>query len=235
MLESAFTTANHRAYSDHKTMGKDKDISQLRREYTHGGLRRKDLADDPFEQFGEWFELAQHSDIRDPSAMTVATVDATGQPSARTVLLKQLDARGFIFYTNFESRKGHAIESNNRVALLFAWLPLDRQIKIEGIASRVSDAEASDYFQSRPKESQWAAWASAQSRPLDSRTTLEQQYEDVSQQYSDKPIPLPPFWGGYCVKPQRIEFWQGRENRLHDRFIYTLQDDSHWHIERLAP
>jgi len=211
------------------------DLFSLRREYMSQGLRRSDLADDPLSQFSHWFDQARDTDMLDPNAMVVATVDLDGQPSARNVLLKAYDKNGFIFYTNLESRKARQIANNAKVALLFTWLPFNRQIKIEGLAEKISTAESLKYFLSRPKESQWAAWASPQSQNISSRQLLEEKFFEMKEKFSKGEVPLPSFWGGYRIKPHKIEFWQGRENRLHDRFLYTLQQDKHWLIERLAP
>lgn len=211
------------------------DIINLRREYTGDGLRRKDLADNPVDQFSHWFQQAQQAGMLDPNAMVVATVGEDGQPSARNVLLKGYDHNGFLFYTNLESRKAGQIQQNNKVALLFTWLPLNRQIKIEGTAEKLSTSDSLKYFLSRPKESQWAAWASSQSRKISSRQILEEKFFEMKEKFSRGEVPLPSFWGGYRVKAHKIEFWQGRENRLHDRFVYSLQTDGTWTIERLAP
>jgi len=211
------------------------DLFSLRREFMSQGLRRSDLASHPVNQFSHWFDQARKTDMLDPNAMVVATVDADGQPSARNVLLKTYDESGFVFYTNLESRKARQITRNHKVALLFTWLPLNRQVKIEGIAEKISTAESLKYFLSRPKESQWAAWASNQSQKISSRQLLEEKFFEMKEKFSRGEVPLPSFWGGYRVKPHQIEFWQGRENRLHDRFIYRLQKDHSWTIERLAP
>ena len=211
------------------------DIIQLRREYSGDGLRRKALAENPVDQFTHWFNQAQQAKLLDPNAMVVASVGSDGQPSARNVLLKSYDQKGFLFYTNLESRKAHQIQQNNKVALLFTWLPLNRQVKIEGVAAKLSTAESLKYFLSRPKESQWAAWASNQSHHISSRQILEEKFFEMKQKFSQGEVPLPSFWGGYRVKPHKMEFWQGRENRLHDRFVYLLESDNKWTIERLAP
>lgn len=211
------------------------DITNLRREYTSKGLRRTDLDADPFRQFEHWFRQACDAEIIDPNAMVVATAGLDGQPSARNVLLKGYDQDGFRFYTNLESRKSEQIRQNAKVALLFTWLPLNRQIKIEGMAEKLSASESLRYFLSRPKESQWAAWASEQSQKISSRQILEEKFFEIKQKFSQGEVPLPSFWGGYRIKPHKIEFWQGRENRLHDRFVYLLQPDKSWSINRLAP
>lgn len=207
----------------------------MRREYLHGGLTRDNLKDDPIDQFQHWLQQAVDGQVLDPTAMSIATVSADGQPSQRIVLLKNCDERGFVFYTNHGSRKAQEIAGNNKVSLHFAWLELDRQVKICGTAEKVSSAESLKYFLSRPKESQLAAWASEQSHPISSRGLLEQQFARMKEKFHKGDIPLPSFWGGYRVKPHRIEFWQGGAMRLHDRFLFTLQPDGGWEIERLAP
>ncbi|MEM7405512.1 MAG: pyridoxamine 5'-phosphate oxidase [Pseudomonadota bacterium] len=210
-------------------------LDSLRREYLQGGLRREDLADDPFEQFEEWLGQAIAAELADPTAVTVATVDAEGQPSQRIVLLKSLDARGFVFYTNLGSRKARELDLNPRVGLHFPWHALERQVKVRGIAERVSTTEALAYFSSRPRESQLAAWASEQSRPVSSRQMLMAQFGAMKDKFLRGEVPLPDAWGGFRVVPHAIEFWQGGANRLHDRFEYTRGADSSWSIERLAP
>jgi pyridoxamine 5'-phosphate oxidase len=210
------------------------DLEEMRRDYLQGGLHRKDLADDPIVQFERWLQQSIDADIPDPTAMTVATVDADGQPSQRIVLLKHLDERGFVFYTNYESHKAQDITINPKISLHFPWHVLERQVKICGVASKVSSVESLKYFASRPQESQLAAWASAQSRPISSRQLLMQQFNAMKEKFKQGHIPLPIFWGGYRVEPKTIEFWQGGGNRLHDRFEYT-RTESGWSIERLAP
>ena len=212
----------------------DMELDKLRREYLQGGLRRNDLKDDPIEQFELWLRQSIDAELYDPTAMTVATVDASGQPSQRMVLLKQVDSRGFVFYTNYESAKARDIDGNPLVSLHFPWHPLERQVKICGRAEKVSTTESLKYFASRPQESQLAAWASAQSRPISSRQLLLQQFNAMKEKFKRGEIPLPAFWGGYRVVPSSIEFWQGGSNRLHDRFKYALEDGN-WVIERLAP
>ena len=210
------------------------DLGNLRNEYARAGLRREQLADDPFRQFEIWFGQANSAGLYQPNAMTVATVSADGQPSARTVLLKSFDTGGFVFYTNYGSRKARELDANPRVALLFVWLDLERQIKIRGSARRVSTAESLKYFLTLPRGSRLGAWCSEQSSVVGSRGLLEEEFERMKRKFHDKEVPLPSFWGGYRVVPQEIEFWQGRVNRLHDRFQYTRVDDG-WCIERLAP
>jgi pyridoxamine 5'-phosphate oxidase len=212
------------------------DIARLRKEYTLHGLHRKDLLPDPIQQFKVWFEESVRSaGDREPNAMTLATADREGHPSARVVLLKGFDERGFVFFTNYESRKGQHLAQNPRAALNFHWPWLERQIQIEGNVSRVSHEESQTYFDKRPLKSRLGAIISPQSSPVSSRTELEQRLEEVSRQYPDGNPPVPEFWGGYRVFPERMEFWQGRENRLHDRFLYTLTPDGTWRIERLGP
>jgi pyridoxamine 5'-phosphate oxidase len=210
------------------------DISDLRREYMYAGLSRDDLDDDPVVQFEQWFLDAQSNGLDNPNALSLATADSNGMPSVRTVLLKAFDQKGFVFYTNYGSRKAREIEANPQAAMLFHWLEFDRQVKIQGPVSRVSAAESLKYFASRPRGSQIGAWCSEQSSPIGSRTLLAQAYESIKHKFADGEIPLPDFWGGYRVKPLRIEFWQGRENRLHDRFEYVRDGDA-WKIQRLAP
>lgn len=210
------------------------NIADYRREYTQSGLYAADLDPDPFRQFDRWFSQALKSDYPDANAMTLCTVSATGKPSSRIVLLKEFDSNGFVFFTNYTSAKARDIAENNQVSLLFSWLQVERQIEICGTANKISESESAQYFHSRPEGSQLGAWASHQSRPIDSREQLMQKLTDVTNQFSGKEIPLPEFWGGYRVSPETIEFWQGRENRLHDRFEYRLVDD-HWDLQRLQP
>jgi pyridoxamine 5'-phosphate oxidase len=212
------------------------DLSQFRREYLKGGLSRSNLHRDPVLQFAEWFEQAQKTEIADPTAMVLATVGSNGQPSQRTVLLKYYDELGFVFFTNFESRKAKEIQNNAKVSLLFVWLDLERQVMINGIASKISAVESAKYFMTRPKESQMAAWVSSQSNPLTSRQMLLQKFQEMKKKIGEGKVPLPSFWGGYRVQPVEVEFWQGRKNRLHDRFLYTRKGEAQdWNIERLAP
>ena len=212
------------------------DISHFRREYLKGGLSRSSLDPDPLKQFTTWFEQARSTEIPDPTAMVLATVGSNGQPSQRTVLLKYYDNSGFVFFTNFESRKAREIAANSRVSLLFVWLDLERQIQVNGTASRISAAESAKYFMSRPKDSQMAAWVSSQSHTLTSRQILLQKFQEMKRKIGEGKVPIPSFWGGYRVEPVEIEFWQGRQNRLHDRFLYTRNESAGgWKIERLAP
>jgi pyridoxamine 5'-phosphate oxidase len=211
------------------------ELENLRREYLRGGLKQADLLADPIKQFELWLEQAINLDIADPTAMVVGTVSQSGQPSQRIVLLKHLDEKGFVFYTNYGSRKAKDLAGNSKISLLFPWHGIDRQVKIAGEATKISSAESLKYFLSRPKDSQLAAWASEQSQPLSSRQFLMTQLENMKQKFSNGDIPLPDFWGGIRVKPQKIEFWQGGEHRLHDRFEYNLQTDGSWPVQRLAP
>lgn len=211
------------------------DIEVLRREYLRGGLSKENLLKDPLAQFHLWLQQAVTAGLTDPTAMTLATVDVSGQPSQRVVLLKQADEESFIFYTNLASRKAKDIAVNKKVSLHFAWLALDRQIKIQGEACVLSSADAFRYFTSRPRDSQLAAWSSQQSRALSSRQVLENAFVQMQQKFKQGKIPLPDFWGGYRVTATRYEFWQGRENRLHDCFEFKQKNKSSWTIGRLAP
>ena len=211
------------------------DIDSIRRDYLKGGLHREDLNADPIEQFNAWLKQAVDAELQDPTAMTVATVGQDGQPSQRIVLLKDVSPQGFVFYTNYGSRKAQELEANNKISLHFPWHVLERQVKICGVAQKVPASQAAKYFLSRPEESQLAAWASRQSQPISTRQLLMQQFAHMKEKFADGKIPLPDFWGGYCVVPHQIEFWQGGGNRLHDRFVYTKQSSGDWGIERLAP
>jgi pyridoxamine 5'-phosphate oxidase len=211
------------------------DIKGLRKEYANPVLSREVLDPDPFRQFEQWFNEACKAELREPNAMTLATVGADGQPTLRTVLLKLFDHNGFVFFTNYSSRKARQIEENHRVALLFPWLPMARQVTITGIAEKISAAESARYFASRPHESQLGAWISKQSSVLSSRQLLMMELDKIKSKFLKGAIPLPDFWGGYRVRPASIEFWQGQTSRLHDRFLYSHQDDGSWIIERLAP
>jgi pyridoxamine 5'-phosphate oxidase len=211
------------------------DISDLRREYRYSGVSRKNLLANPVEQFSRWFEEARAAGLQDPNAMILATVSADGQPSQRTVLLKYYDHRGFVFFTNLESKKARQIATNARVSLLFPWLQFERQAIVEGTAERISAAESMRYFMTRPHDSQLAAWVSNQSQPLSSRQMLLQKFDEIKRKFAKGEVPMPSFWGGYRVAPRRLEFWQGRESRLHDRFEYTPDASGNWSIERLAP
>ena len=209
-------------------------LEDNRREYDFGQLTRESLLDDPFAQFDLWMNQAIESQIQDPTAMSIATVNDQGQPSQRMVLLKHFDACGFVFYTNLESRKAQEISANNKVCLHFPWLQLDRQVIVVGAAEPLPKDEVLNYFLSRPIKSQLGAWASKQSSVIDSRQALEDKYSQYQEKFASGDIPLPDFWGGYRIVPTEIEFWQGGEKRLHDRFRYQLNDSS-WEISRLSP
>lgn len=210
------------------------DLEALRREYLKDGLERENLADDPFDQFEKWMAQFLELGFADPTAMTVATVAPDGQPSQRIVLLKHVDQSGFVFYTNYSSRKAKEIDANPKISLHFPWHAVERQVKVCGVAEKVSTAESLRYFASRPKGSQLAAFASPQSKVISSRSFLLNEFERLKQKFREGEIPLPDFWGGYRVVPSEIEFWQGGQNRLHDRFRYTRSNDA-WEIDRLAP
>jgi len=199
------------------------------------GLSRDALDPDPIRQFQRWFEEAIAQDIPEPNAMSLATVDTRGQPYIRTVLLKLYDTSGFVFFTNYESRKARQIGENPRVSLLFPWVALARQLQIVGTARRIPTAESLKYFATRPRGSQIGAWASPQSRVISTRSLLEEKVAEIKRHFAEGQIPLPDFWGGYRVEPEMIELWQGRESRLHDRFQYVRDEDRNWLIERLAP
>ncbi|KGY14168.1 pyridoxine 5'-phosphate oxidase [Vibrio tubiashii] len=210
------------------------ELDEIRREYTKGGLRRKDLLPNPIDQFDVWLKQAIDAKLTDPTAMTVATVDERGQPFQRIVLLKNVDDQGFVFYTNLGSRKSKQIENNARVSLHFPWHPIERQVHITGVAEKLSAVENMKYFSSRPKSSQIAAIASKQSSRISARGVLEGKFLELKQKFAAGEIPVPSFWGGYRIKPESIEFWQGGEHRLHDRFLFSKDNDS-WIVDRLAP
>ena len=209
-------------------------IADLRKDYSRASLSEIDVAADPITQFSSWIDEAIKAEIPEPTSMSLATVDAQGKPSSRIVLLKQVDQSGFTFFTNYLSRKGQDIAQHPYVALLFHWVELERQVRIEGRIEPVSAHENDHYFSSRPLLSQLGAIASEQSQPVDSRETLEAQFDAAKQQYGDHPI-RPEHWGGYCVVPQQLEFWQGRRSRLHDRVLYTKEADGDWGRQRLQP
>ena len=210
------------------------DIADLRREYTKGGLHREDLPVNPLELFEKWLRQACDAKLPDPTAMSVATVDGSGKPYQRIVVLKHYDEQGFVFYTNLGSRKAQHIAKNNQVSLLFPWHNLDRQVHVTGVAEPLSPLEVVKYFHSRPKDSQIAAWVSQQSSRISARSMLESKFMELKQKFANGEIPLPSFWGGYRVRFDSIEFWQGGAHRLHDRFLFTRMADL-WHIDRLAP
>jgi pyridoxamine 5'-phosphate oxidase len=209
-------------------------VAGLRKDYGQATLSENDVAADPVAQFGAWFEQALKADVNEPNAMSVATVDSAGRPTSRIVLIKQFDARGFTWYTNYDSQKGRQLAANPHAALLFFWPELERQIRIEGKVERTSADESDTYFHSRPLKSRLAAIASAQSTPIANRAALEHHYDAVAQQFGEEP-PRPAHWGGFRLVPERLEFWQGRRSRFHDRIVYTLQPDGSWARERLQP
>jgi pyridoxamine 5'-phosphate oxidase len=209
-------------------------LASLRAEYQLAGLDETDLAPDPFTMFSRWFDAARSANVLEPNAMVLSTVSTDGIPSARTVLLKGFTPAGFVFYSNYESRKGAELGANPHCSLLFGWYDLQRQVRIEGAASRIPRAETEAYFASRPRDSQIGAWASAQSAVVSSRAELEASYAEVDARYAGSEVPAPPHWGGYVVTPQVVEFWQGRRHRMHDRLHYRL-DGREWRTERLAP
>jgi pyridoxamine 5'-phosphate oxidase len=209
-------------------------IADLRKDYARESLDEKDVARDPIVQFARWFQEALNSGFTEPNAMAVATADAQGRPSARILLLKGYDSRGFVFFTNYESRKGHELAQNPYASLLFHWVELERQVRIEGRVERVEPAESDEYYRSRPLGSRVGAWASPQSRVLADRSALEHKLGQLAEQLGEDP-PRPPHWGGYRLAPESLEFWQGRPSRLHDRVRYTLVSAGNWKIERLAP
>jgi pyridoxamine 5'-phosphate oxidase len=210
------------------------DLADFRKEYSDRGLKREEMNADPVAQFSTWFTQATDVGLHEPNAMTLATVDETGMPYQRTVLLKYYDGGGFVFFTNYASRKARQMELNPRVSLLFPWITLERQVIIQGTVEKISSAESLKYFVSRPRESQIGAWVSNQSEVITSRKFLMQKLAEIKDKFSHGEIPLPSFWGGYRVVPQTIEFWQGGPARLHDRFLYR-KDNSTWAIDRLSP
>jgi len=215
----------------------ERQLSELRREYTAGGLVEADLAPEPIAMFRRWLHDATVAGLYEPNAMVLATVALDGRPTARTVLLKGLDERGFAFFTNYDSRKGTELAANPACALVFLWHQLERQVRVEGEAQPLTEAESTSYFQSRPRASQLGAWASPQSQLVGSREEVDERYAEVAARFGDGEIPLPPRWGGYRVRPEAVEFWQGRRNRMHDRLRYRLAaaSGSGWVTERLAP
>lgn len=210
-------------------------IADLRREYMLQGLDEASVDPNPIRQFRQWFAEAVQAELPEPNAMTLATVAADNRPSARMVLLKDADEAGFVFYTNYESRKGRELAQNPWAALVFWWVELERQVRVEGFVGRVTAEESDAYFRSRPYGSRLGAWASQQSQVIAGRAVLERRLEELTAAYQDREVPRPPYWGGYRLKPTVIEFWKGRPNRLHDRLQYRLHDDGAWLIERLSP
>jgi pyridoxamine 5'-phosphate oxidase len=209
-------------------------LAELRKNYSLGSLDEADIDRDPIRQFEKWFAQAVDARLPEPNAMTLATVDSRGHPAARIVLIKGVDEHGFVFYTNYESRKGREIAANPRASLLFHWVELERQVRIEGSIVQTSAAESDAYYASRPLASRIGAWASAQSQVIESRAALQAQEREISAQYGENP-PRPPHWGGYRLIPDAFEFWQGRPSRLHDRLHYVRSKDGAWQIERLSP
>jgi len=209
------------------------DLAALREEYARGGLHESDLADDPIEMFRRWLDDASAAGLHEPNAMVVATVSADGRPAARYVLLKGLDERGFVFFTNTGSRKGEELAAEPRCALLFPWHPLERQVRVDGTAEPVPAGEVAAYFATRPRGSRLGAWASHQSRPVADRSALESAYAEAAARFPDE-VPVPEEWGGYRVRPEVVEFWQGRPGRMHDRLVYRRVAER-WETSRLAP
>ncbi len=213
----------------------DLSVADLRQNYTRSGLNKTNLDINPIKQFSLWFQQAIDAQLLEPNAMTLATVAGNGQPSARIVLLKIFDERGFVFFTNYNSLKGKQLTANPQAALVFWWGELERQVRIEGTVEQISDLESDEYFHSRPQGSQIGAWVSAQSQVIASREVLDNKLGELEAQYQEQAITRPPHWGGFRVVPKVIEFWQGRPNRLHDRLCYRLTEEKTWAIERLAP
>jgi pyridoxamine 5'-phosphate oxidase len=209
--------------------------TKLREQLMAQGLRKNEMDASPLSQFEAWYQQTIDSELHEPGAMSLATVDADGQPWQRIVLLKLFDENGFVFFTNYESRKAQQMATNPHVSLLFPWHVLGRQVKITGAVEKVTTAESLSYFMTRPRGSQLGAWASGQSQMINSRSILESMVDSMKAKYANKEIPLPPFWGGYRVKPKTFEFWQARDSRLHDRFIYRRDESGQWFISRLAP
>lgn len=213
----------------------EKTIADLRKDYTLEGLSETEIDLNPFIQFKKWFDQALAAQLPEPNAMTIATAMPDGKPSARMVLLKDFDERGFVFFTNYNSRKGQELAENPQAALVFWWAELERQVRISGHVEKVSENESDNYFHSRPPNSRLGAWVSNQSEVIESREVLEQRMQEFQSKYENQEIPRPTHWGGLRVIPAEIEFWQGRSSRLHDRLLYTRLDDGSWKIERLSP
>jgi pyridoxamine 5'-phosphate oxidase len=214
----------------------DAHLASMRLDYKKATLNKNDVAQNPIDQFKTWWQQTKDANIEEPNAMTLSTLDENNFPDARIVLLKGLSEDGFTFFTNYDSTKGKNIALNPKVQISFFWKELERQVRIKGVAFKISEQESTAYFQSRPKGSQIGAWASQQSQVIANRTVLENDFQKLEAQYATEDVlPKPPFWGGYIVKPVTIEFWQGRSSRLHDRLHYTLQEDNNWLIERLSP
>ncbi len=211
------------------------NIADLREEYSHSELSESDVDKDPVLQFNQWMSQALEAGVEQPNAMTLATVSSNGRPSARIVLLKSVDEHGFVFFTNYKSRKSLDLEENTNAALVFWWLPLSRQVRVEGRVRRVDEASSDRYFRSRPRGSQIGAWVSDQSETVASRSVMERAFKEVEQTYEGKEVPRPDYWGGFTLEPDRVEFWQGRPDRLHDRIRYRREAGATWIIERLYP
>ena len=209
--------------------------NDLRKKFMSEGLNQDELASNPYQQFETWYQQTMDSDQPEPTAMMLATVDSNHQPWQRTVLLKMFDEEGFVFFTNYSSRKAHHIDNNAKVSLLFPWHPMGRQVKVTGQAEKISSAESFKYFSSRPRGSQIGAWASRQSKVIKSRALLDTMFEQMKHKFSEGDIPLPDFWGGYRIKAETLEFWQARDNRLHDCFFYQRNEKNQWDISRLEP
>jgi len=210
-------------------------IADLRKEYSSQSLLETDVEPDPFDQFQKWWMQAVNSQINEPNAMTLATASSDGMPAARIVLLKGFDKDGFVFFTNYKSYKAMQLEENPRACLVFFWKELERQVRITGLVKKISEKQSDEYFYSRPKGSQIGAWTSPQSQVIESRDWLDKQYLQLSEEFKEKELKRPPYWGGYLVTPVIIEFWQGRPSRLHDRIQYSLQENGSWKTERLSP
>jgi pyridoxamine 5'-phosphate oxidase len=210
-------------------------FEELRREYSHFHLRARDVSPDPHTQFSGWLDEAVRKGVPEPNAVALATATTDGRPAVRMVLLKEHDQRGLVFYTNYEGRKATELQDNSRAAMLFFWYALERQVRVEGIVERVNPEQSDAYFAARPRKSQLSAWASPQSRPLDSRAQLEELYANAEQRFKNSDVPRPSHWGGYRLAPDYFEFWQGRRDRLHDRLVYMPGHGGTWAVTRLAP
>lgn len=217
-----------------ETTDSNSEIEDLRREYVREELLEQNISKTPIDQFSAWFEQALLSEVSDPNAMSLATATKDAKPSVRIVLLKGFDEQGFRFFSNYKSRKGEELDENPYASLCFYWPELERQVRLEGKVSKLNRAESKEYFQKRPRLSQLGAWASEQSKTVESREKLEQRFRELEEQFDDQPVPMPEFWGGYLLVPSAIEFWQGRKGRLHDRLLYQKKSGG-WAISRLCP